>query len=173
MTAIQGLSGLDIGLLVLLGLSVLIGVWRGLIFELMSLAGWVVAYVVAMAFAAQVGPMLPIGEPGSALNHAAAVLLTFMGALIVWSLLARLVRMLIAATPLTVADRLLGAGFGFVRGLVLLMVLATVVSMTPAAQSPWWQQSRGAQWLSVAIQGVRPLLPAEIARWLPAPRTNS
>lgn len=161
------LHGLDIGMLALLLASSLLGIWRGLVFELLSLGGWVVAYVVAMAWSVRVGPWLPIGEPGSSLNHAAAVLATFLATLVACSLAARLARLVIAATPLTWPDRLLGAAFGLVRGLVLLVAMATVVALTPAAQSGWWQQSLGAQWLGVAIEGVRPLLPAELGRWLP------
>jgi membrane protein required for colicin V production len=164
---VTGLHGLDIGMLAVLAASLMIGAWRGLVFELMSLAAWVVAYFVAMTYSAPVGPFLPIGEPGSALNHAAAVLATFVATLVVFSLLARLARLLIAATPLTLPDRLLGAAFGLSRGIVLLVAMATVVALTPAAQSHWWQQSRGAQWLGVAIEGVRPMLPADMARWLP------
>jgi membrane protein required for colicin V production len=170
---LSSLQGLDIGLLVVLGLSVLIGIWRGLIFELMSLAGWVVGYVAAMAFSTALGPYVPIGEPGSPLNQAASVVVCFLAAVVVWGLLARFVRTLIAATPLTVPDRVLGAAFGFARGLVLLIVLATVVALTPAAKSPWWQQSIGAQWLGVAIEGLRPLLPEPIARWLPSGRAQA
>lgn len=162
----MSLGGLDIGMLAVLGASLLIGAWRGLVYELVSLGGWVVAYGFAIAYSGAVGRYLPIGEPGSSLNHAAAVLVTFVITLVACGLLASLARRLIAATPLTAPDRLLGAAFGVVRGLVLLVALATVVALTPAAQSPWWQQSRGAQWLGVAIEGLRPLLPPEIARWL-------
>ena len=161
------LHGLDLGMLAVLAASSLLGIWRGLVYELLSLGGWVVAYVVAMGWSVRVGPWLPVGEPGSALNHAAAVLATFLGTLVVCSLLARLARLVIAATPLTWPDRLLGGAFGLVRGIVLLVALATVVALTPAAQSGGWQQSLGAQWLGVAIEGVRPLLPADLARWLP------
>jgi membrane protein required for colicin V production len=170
---VTDLQALDLGMLAILGLSVLIGIWRGLVFELMSLAGWLVAYGVAMVYAAELGPYLPIGEPGSALNQAAAVVVSFVGALIVWSLLARALRMLIAATPLTVPDRILGAGFGLLRGVLVLLVMATALTLTPAAQSPWWQQSRGAQWLRVALEGLRPVLPDEITRWLPAQRPKA
>ncbi len=162
----NSLHGLDLAMAALLVLSVLIGLWRGLVFELMSLAGWLVAYVVAVAFSGRVGPFLPMGEPGSALNHAAALVVTFLAALLLWSLLARLLRMAIAATPLTVPDRLLGAAFGFVRGLVLLLVVVTVMRLTPTAESPWWKQSRGVQWVGVVIEGLRPHLPEDIARWL-------
>jgi membrane protein required for colicin V production len=161
-----GVSWVDWALLGVLLLSVLIGLFRGLVFELMSLAGWIVAYVCAVWFAADAALYFPLGTPGSALNHSAALLACFVGALIVWGLLSRLVRMAIAATPLTVPDRILGAAFGALRGLVLLLALATVVALTPAAQSPSWKQSVGAQWLALTVQGIKPLLPPALAQWL-------
>jgi membrane protein required for colicin V production len=163
-----GLAWTDWALIALLALSVSIGMARGLVFELMSLAGWVVAYFAALWFAPEVAPHLPVGTPGSALNHSAALAACFVGAIVIWSLLARLVRMVIAATPLTVPDRILGAAFGALRGLVLLLALATVVSLTPAAQSTAWKQSVGAQWLAILVRGLQPLVPPALGRWLPA-----
>ena len=162
------LGWVDWTLLAVLAASVLVGVWRGLVFELMSLLGWVVAYVAAQVYAVQVAARLPIGEPGSALNLGAGFALTFVGTLIAWTLLARLVRLLLHATPLTLVDRTLGAAFGLARGGVLLLAVATVVAMTPAAGSQPWQDSQGAAWLRVALQNIRPVLPAEVAKHLPA-----
>lgn len=162
------LGWVDWTLLAVLGLSVVVGLWRGLVFELMSLVGWVVAYVAAQWYSAQVAPHLPIGLPGSALNLGAGFALTFIGVLIAWTLLARLVRLLVHATPLTLIDRSLGAAFGLLRGAVLLLVAATLVTLTPAAQSQPWQDSQGAALLRVALQGIKPVLPAEVARHLPA-----
>ncbi len=164
----DALPWVDWALIIALALSVLIGIWRGLVFELMSLAGWLVAYFAAVWYAPHAAAYIPVGMPGSALNHAAALVLTFMAALVAWSLAARLVRMAISATPLTVPDRILGAAFGLVRGLVLLLVVTTVVALTPAAQSGAWQASTGARWLGVVLQGVKPLLPAPLVQWLPA-----
>jgi membrane protein required for colicin V production len=114
----------------------------------------------------KVAPHLPIGLPGSALNLGAGFALTFVGVLIGWTLLARLVRLLVHATPLTLIDRTLGAAFGLARGGVLLLALATLVAFTPAARSQPWQDSQGAAWLRVALQGIKPVLPAEVARYL-------
>jgi len=163
-----GLAWTDWALIAVMAASVLVGLVRGLVFELMSLAGWVVAYIASLWLAPQVAPHLPIGAPGSALNQSAALVASFIGVLVAWSLLARLVRMVIAATPLTIPDRILGAAFGAIRGAVLLLAVATVVSLTPAAQSTAWKASVGAQWLTLLVQGLRPLLPADLARWLPA-----
>ena len=153
----------DLAMLAVLLLSMVVGVWRGLTFELMSLLGWFAAYLAAQWFHADAAPYLPIGSPGSPLNHAAAFTLTFIGALIAWGLLARLLKMLIHATPLSGVDRLLGAAFGFLRGGVLLLAVAAVVTRTPWVETPTWQHSVGAAWLKAVITGLKPTLPASLA----------
>ena len=87
--------------------------------------------------------------------------------ILVWSLAGRLVRMLVHATPLSVPDRALGAGFGLLRGAVLLLAVATVVALTPAATSPAWRASEGALWLNHALRNLKPALPDAVARRLP------
>lgn len=169
---IAGLGAVDLGMLAVLALSVIFGLVRGLIFEVMALAGWVVAYFVAQWFSPDVARQLPVGAPGSAANLAAAFALVFVGTLIVWSLLARLLRLLLHATPLSAIDRVGGGAFGLVRGGVVLLVLATLVRYSPAAQSPLWQSSVGAGWLNESIGVIRPLLPGEVGRWLPAASGN-
>lgn len=161
------LSGIDWALLAVLVLSVVVGLWRGLVFELMSLAGWVVAWVGAQFLARDLGRWLPVGEPGSAPNILAAFVIAFVAILVVWALLARLLRLLVHATPLSLPDRLLGAGFGLLRGGVLLLALATVLALTPAARWLPWQQSEGARWLGVVLHGIKPLLPEAMAQHLP------
>jgi membrane protein required for colicin V production len=166
MDALPTLSLVDWTLLAVLLISVVIGLFRGFVFECLSLAGWVVAWFAAQWASPQAALYLPIGTVGSAMNLAVAFLLCFVLALIVWTLLARLIRMLIHATPLSIPDRMLGAGFGVLRGLVLLMAVATVVHLTPAAQSKPWREAQGARWLGSALQALKPLLPEAAARLL-------
>ncbi len=165
---IAGLAWVDWALIAALVLSVIVGLVRGFVFELMSLVGWLVAWIVAQWFAADLAAVLPIGTPGSTLNLAAAFAIVFVGCLVVWALLARLVRLLIHATPLSLVDRALGAGFGLVRGGVLLLALALLVALTPVARSPAWRASTGALWLNTALAGLKPVLPEAVARHLPA-----
>jgi membrane protein required for colicin V production len=166
--ALPALGWLDWTLAAVLALSVAVGLWRGFVFELMSLAGWLVAWFGAQWAAPQVLPWLPVAEPDSPLRLAAAFSLCFLGLLVAWALLARLVRMLLHATPLSLPDRLLGAGFGALRGGVLLLALASVVALTPAAQSNAWRLSQGARWLELGLQALKPLLPPVTERWFPA-----
>ncbi len=152
----------------LLLLSMGLGVVRGLVFEMMGLAGWVVAYFGAAWLAPRVAAWIPVGAEGSALNQSGAMVVSFLAVLIAWGLLARVVRWLVAATPLSLMDRVFGGFFGLLRGGVLLLAFTTVVLLTPAAQSPWWSGSQAAPWLVGLVKGIRPMLPPEIGRWLPA-----
>jgi membrane protein required for colicin V production len=167
MELLAAVGWLDWTLLAILLLSVVVGVWRGFVFEAMALAGWVVAWLGAQWFAPQAAPHVPVGVPGGALNHAAAFAACFVAALLAWAVLARLARLLVQATPLSAVDRVLGAGFGLLRGAVLLLALASVVLMTPARESTSWRDSRGALVLDAAILTLKPLLPTAARQWLP------
>lgn len=165
----SGFNAVDAVLGVVLLASVLVGIARGFVFEILSLAGWVAAWFGAAWLAPQLSPHLPVAEPGTALREGVAFVLGFVLCLLVWSLAARLVRLLLHATPLSLPDRLLGAGFGLLRGGVLLLALATAVAFTPLAKAEPWRESRAAGWLASGLEGLRPLLPPEWARRLPRP----
>lgn len=178
MVQLAGLSWVDWALAGVLVLSVAVGLWRGLVYELFSLVGWVVAFVVAQAWGGAVSGWLPLGAPGSVSRLLLAFAVTFIVTLIVWTLLARLARMLISATPLSAIDRVLGAGFGLARGLLVLLITALVVTLTPASRSAAWQSSYAAAWLGVVLSGLKPALPAAYGRHLDArgravPDTNT
>ncbi|MBK9133264.1 MAG: CvpA family protein [Betaproteobacteria bacterium] len=163
----ESLGVLDWLIVVIGGVSIVVGLVRGFVFECLSLAGWIVAWFGAQWVAPALAPHLPVGVPGGGLNHGVAFVIAFVLALIVWALLSRLVRLAIQASPLSVADRLLGGAFGAARALVLLLALATVVSLTPAAQSASWRGSAGARGLTQLLLALKPLLPEPAARLLP------
>ncbi|MGZ5249158.1 MAG: CvpA family protein [Caldimonas sp.] len=153
----------DLAMLCILVLSAVVGLVRGLTFELLSLAGWFVAYFAARWLEPWLAPHLPVGAPGSLLNQGVAFASAFVFVLIVWSLLARAVSALIGATPLRPLDRLLGALFGIVRGAVVLLVFATLVAYTPVARSQAWRESVGAALAGAVLQGLLPLVPGASA----------
>lgn len=167
------LSWVDLALLALLLISIGIGLWRGLVFEVMSLAGWVVAYFAAPPLAPVVEGMLPEGKFGPAALHVIALVLAFCLVLIVWSLATRLVKTLIHATPLSVLDRLGGAGFGALRGVFVALLLVLVIGASPLAQSATWQASRAAPVLWGVLHDVAPLLPEPVARFISRSMTPS
>jgi membrane protein required for colicin V production len=64
-------------------------------------------------------------------------------------------------------DRLLGAGFGVFRGLILLLALTVVIQLTSMAQNDWWQQSQGGPVLTALLKGLKPILPERFGAYLP------
>jgi membrane protein required for colicin V production len=153
------LGWVDLAMLGVMAFSALVGLWRGFTFELLSLAGWFLAYFAARWLQPWAASELPIGTPGSLLNHGAAFACVFVVVLIVWGFLARGIAALIKKTPLSPLDRLLGAGFGLLRAGIVLLVFATLIGYTPAARSPAWRESAGAAMLEAALQALLPLLP--------------
>ena len=148
-------------------LSLLLGAWRGLVYEVLSILSWMAAFVAAQWFAAAVAPHLPLGEVPAAVRHAAGFLLVFVLVVFALGLVSWLGRKMIEATGLRPVDRALGAVFGTVRAGVLLLVFALVVTSTTLQQSAWWQESLVAPWLSTGLQQLRPLLPEEFGKYLP------
>ncbi len=137
-------------------------------YEVMSLLGWFLAYVSAHAFGGVVAPIIPIGETGSGLNAAMSFAAVFIATLVIWNLLSWLVKKLVQASPLNALDRVLGAVFGLLRGALVALVVATAVNLTPLADTPTWRASHGAAGLQEVLSGLRPLLPHEVVRHLPA-----
>lgn len=161
-TAWLDIGWVDLAVVGFLALSVLTGLLRGFVFELMSLAGWLIAYLAVLWLAPELLAYIHVGPAGSAVNQVIAVSSVFLLTLVAWGLLARLLRSLVRSTPLGGFDRLLGGVFGAVRGLLLLTVVALLVGLTPWARSDGWQRSRAAPWLEAAVRLVEPYLPFQV-----------
>lgn len=170
------LSWVDLVLAGVLLISIGIGLWRGLVFEVMSLAGWVVAYFAASPLAPVVAEMLPVAmtrQFGPATLYVVAVAIAFFVVLIIWSLATRLVKALIHATPLSVVDRLGGAGFGALRGVFIALLAVLIIGASPLAESATWQASRAVPVLGGVLRDVSPLLPEPVARFVSRSMTPS
>lgn len=155
------MAALDWGLLAVVCISLVLGAWRGLVFEVLSLAGWALAFVVARWFAEAAGAMIPWGEAQAPWRPVAGFVLLFIAVVFACGLLAALARRLMAAAGLRPADRALGALFGAARGLVLLLVIVWAAGFTPLPAEPWWQASRVVPALQGVLQGLGPVLPRE------------
>jgi membrane protein required for colicin V production len=148
----------DIAMLAVVAVSVIAGLVRGLTLEILSLLAWVGAWFAALWFGPMIAPHVPVGSPGSSLNVVAGFAAAFLIGLVVCSLAARAVSALVGKTPLRPLDRLLGAAFGVLRGLLVLLAVAIVVSHTPAAETAEWRGSLGAVWLNAMLRGLMPLV---------------
>ena len=148
--------------------SLLLGAWRGLVYEVLSVVSWLAAFVLAQWFAPDVAQRLPMAGSAEPVRYAAGFVLVFVLAVFTGGLLATLIKKLFAAVGLQPADRALGAVFGLLRGVVLLLAATVVVGMSPLKSSDWWQESMGAGLSMAALQGLKPVLPEEFGKYLPA-----
>lgn len=148
--------------------SLAMGAWRGLVYEVLSAVSWVAAFILAQWFAPDVAQKLPMAGAGEGVRYAAAFVLVFVGAVFAGGLLAMITKKLFAAVGLQPADRTLGAVFGLVRGVVLLLAATVVIGMTPLKSSEWWQESVGAGISMAALKGLQPVLPEKFGRYLPS-----
>ena len=112
---------LDWIFLVVLALSLLIGAWRGLVYEVLSLGTWVAAFFLAQWFAPVAAQWLPMAGATETIQYAAGFVVVFIIAMFAGSLVTWLISRLFQVAGLRPADRVLGAIFGALRGVVLML----------------------------------------------------
>jgi membrane protein required for colicin V production len=149
-----------------LGFSMLLGAWRGLVYEVLSVLGWVVSFFVAQWFAPDLATRLPVQSASDPVRYAAAFVLIFIASVFAAGLLAFVVKKLVAAVGLAPVDRVFGAAFGIVRGMILLLAATVVIDMTALKSSSWWQESKGAPVLTATLKALKPVLPEPFAKYL-------
>lgn len=148
--------------------SLLLGAWRGLAYEVLSALNWVAAFILAQWFALDVAQKLPLAGSSEAVRYLAGFALVFVVSVLVGSLLAKLAQKLFAAVGLQPADRALGAVFGLMRGVVVLLAATVLLSMTPVRSNEWWTKSMGVGISMAALKKLQPVLPEEFGRYLPS-----
>ncbi len=150
-------------------LSMLLGAWRGMVYELMSLAGWVVAFFAARWLWPQLWPYAAdyLQAWPVAWSYPLGFLVSFVVLSFLWSSFAALAKKLIVLAGMRPVDRVFGAGFGLARAAVLLLGLTIVVQANGWHGSTWWQQSYAAPWLQAATAQLLPALPQSLGRWIP------
>jgi len=154
----------DYGVIGIVALSLMLGLWRGVVSELIALAAWVLAFMAALDFGARTGQFLFSGIADPALRSLAGCALVFVGVLVVMSLLRLAVHSMVKALGLSLSDRLLGMFFGLARGVLVVMALVAAGGMTSAPQQPWWKQAALAQPLETAVLAAKPWLPDDLAK---------
>ena len=121
------LNGADWVMIVVITLSVMLSLWRGFSREALSLAGWLVAYVVANLFGGALASLLAGLISNVTGRYVVAYTLLFVGTLMLSGVIAMLTAQLVKVTGLSLLDRILGMVFGFARGLILIVVFVFVI----------------------------------------------
>jgi len=154
----------DYVVLAVIGISVLLSIMRGFVREVLSLAGWVVAFFVAKLYTLDLAPLLPEAIPSDSLKFLAAFIVLFLGTLLVCSLLAIAISHLFRKIGLNWVDRLLGAAFGVARGLMIIGVLVLLAGLTNIPKDARWQNAMFSAPLEALVVSILPWFPEDIAK---------
>lgn len=154
----------DYAVLLIIGLSVLLGVIRGMVREVLALAGWVIAFLVANVFAADLAPLLPAAVSGESLRLLVAFAALFVITLLITGLVSVLASELVKSLGLGVVDRVLGVLFGLARGLLIVMVAVLLAGLTSLPRQPFWRQAALSGPLETVANGIKPWLPRELSK---------
>ena len=159
---------LDWVVVALLAASVLLGLWRGLVYEVLSVLNWLAAFVLAQWLAPRAAAMMPLSRAGESVQYAAGFAVVFIAALFVGGLLAWLTKKAVEAVGLRPIDRVLGGVFGMVRGAVAVLAVAVLVHLAKLQDGVWWTESVTADVATVALRGLKPVVPERFGAYFPA-----
>lgn len=154
----------DHTLLGILAISLLLGMWRGVVGELMSLAAWAVGFFAAKTLAADTASVFEGFIAVPVLRYAGGFALVFIGTLIVFGIARRLFSKLLNAAGLGLSDRFLGALFGAGRAGLIAFVLVLVGGMTAFPKEVWWRDATLAPPLETLVISSKPWLPPDVAK---------
>lgn len=154
----------DIAIIAIFAISMIIGLVRGFVVEVMAIAVWILAVALAYWF----GPLLAAKFSTSLELSSARIFLgyglVFVGTLVSGAILIYFLKKLVAGTGLTGTDRLFGMLFGAVRGFVLVVIVILMLGLTPFPGDPWWSASRAIATFQPMAERARAWLPEAVAR---------
>lgn len=161
------MNAADLVILAVLAVSLLFGLLRGFVSEVLSLVCWIAAFWIAWMFGDKVAAFYGGWLQQPTARIIAGYVTCFLGVLIVGALLGWLAHKLMDRGGLRGGDRLLGMLFGIARGIVLVTFAVLMLGFTPLPrEAAWWRQSTllpvfesGAGWVAQA-------LPPEVTHYL-------
>jgi len=145
-------------------ISLLVGIARGVVSEILALIAWVAAFIAARMWAIPAGNLLLAELPDPLWRQLAGFVGVFVAVLIGFALLRWMTTLLLKAVGLRPLDRVLGSLFGVVRGMLALLILVLLAGLTPLPQQQWWRQAMFAPPLETGVLAAKPWLPPELAK---------
>lgn len=150
-----------------LALSLSIGAWRGLVYEVLSLLNWVLAFVMAQWAAPSIAQWLPTRGASDMVRYGFGFVAAFVLSLLAGSILVFLTKKVVYVTGMGLVDRLLGLAFGSLRAMVILLSATVVLRMTPLVNSDWWSEAYSPRIAQSVLAGLKPWMPQALRPFLP------
>ena len=154
----------DLIALLVVAISVGFSIWRGLVREVLALLSWIAAFWLAKLFAAVVAGWLPSSWSHQGLRIAIGFIGVMLVSVLALGLVSMMIVRLVKVAGLTTSDRMLGAVFGLLRGLLILVILVLLGGMTSEPREHYWRNALLSRPLEKMASLAKPWLPEDIAR---------
>lgn len=152
------LTWIDLVFFVLVGASTLLALFRGLIQEVFAIALWALAFFSAGALAHYAAEWMP-ETLGGGVRHGLGFGAVFILVLLLGQWVGQVLSVLTQAIGLSWFNRILGAGFGFARGILVCGLLALLGAATSLRTDTAWQQARVRPVLEMTMEFLAPWAP--------------
>jgi len=157
----------DLIVLTVIGVSSVLGLLRGLLKELLSLVAYVLAFLAAVWWGADVAVWFEPWIEHVLIRMGVAYGLVFLLALLLVGLVNLAASVLIQKTGLTPADRGLGLLFGLLRGVLVVCVAVALIGHTELTHEAWWRDAVLSRPAVTGVQALKALMPPALAAWVP------
>ena len=133
---------IDYIIIAIIVFSIVVSLLRGFVREVMSLASWIVAFIIASQFYPYLANLLTQIE-SEYIRNGTAIGILFILSLIVGAVVNYVIGQLVDKTGLSGTDRVLGGCFGFLRGVLIVAALLFFLdTFTNFNQTDMWKTSK-------------------------------
>ena len=157
------MTAFDFALLIIFGVSMCLGAWRGVFGEIIALSAWVLAFLAAKFFGQNLADSLLQSIAEEHLRLVVAWILIFIAVLIVMGMVRLTVKKLMSAVGLGLADRFFGLVFGFTRAFMIVFIIVAFLGMTTIPEQLWWKNAYFSEACEQVVLYFEPYLPQQIS----------
>ena len=139
----ESINPFDIAIIVLMGYTIIRGIFRGFIREIAGIIGLLAGFYIAYGYYGHLSPLLERWISDPAYRDITAFIIVFCATALLIIGLGMLVRLIVKMLLLGVVDRIFGAVFGAVKGaLIVSLLLVVLVNFLPAGGADLIARSR-------------------------------
>lgn len=157
---------LDVGIIILIVLSAIIGLIRGFVKEALSLATWVAAFAFALIYVKPLAEALPFAVQSEVARMGIAFAIIFFSVLVIGAIINHLLSSVVSSIGLGGVDHVLGGVFGVLRGGLIITLLVILMGLTALPAQSWWKESRLIPWFEDSAEWLRSVIPPDFAAYL-------
>jgi membrane protein required for colicin V production len=151
----------DYAVIGIIGTSFFLGLWHGILAEVLALAAWAVVLIAARAWDVDIAAYFP---ESATRYYAVAMIVALLIVLVILAVAHLVFSGILKVLGLATVSRLLGAVLGILRGVLIVLAGVLIGGMTTLPKSQWWRDAWLAPPCETVVIAVKPWLPAEVAK---------